>query len=138
MTLNFKVRKSPEFVFDCLSDPQKFVAVHPLIYKIELIEGTSYRVFERVKLGFITRSFTYKADIRSSDMMVHINAVVDRFTKVEMRFSIDASDEGAHVQEEIKIRSFLPIRGYMEGVFREQHATMFENIQSLQLYPISG
>lgn len=59
MTLEFKVNKSANAVFEYLSDMQKFVSVHPIIYKIDPLGEEKYLVFEKLKLLFIPWDFTY-------------------------------------------------------------------------------
>jgi len=42
MELSFKINKSADFIFDYLTDMQKFVSVHPVITKIDKTNNDSY------------------------------------------------------------------------------------------------
>ena len=59
MVLTYSINKPVEIVYDCLTDMQKFVSVHPIIYKIENKGENEYLVFETLKVLFIPVSFTY-------------------------------------------------------------------------------
>ena len=52
MKLSFKIHKNIDLVFDYLTDMQKFVSVHPVIFKIENTSAKSYLVHETLKFGF--------------------------------------------------------------------------------------
>ena len=67
MNLVHLVKKSPDFVFGYLTDMQKFVSVHPVIFKIENLKGREYLVYEKLKLGFIPYSFTYKVTVEGNE-----------------------------------------------------------------------
>ena len=131
MKLSFRIHKNLDFVFDYLTDMQKFVSVHPVISQIENIRNESYLVHETLKFGFILFSFTYPVTIKKSllNKTVTIRATVFRFTKIEMKFVLKADNDYTIIDEEILFKSPLPIKFIMEGIFKKQHNQLFKNIE---------
>ena len=131
MKLTFKTHKNIEVIFDYLTDMQKFVSVHPVIYKIDQLSENNYLVFETLKFGFIPFSFTYPVVILKNEIekSVIIKATVFRLTKIEMRFILKAENDVTDIHEEILIKSPLPVKFMMEGIFRKQHHQLFNNIE---------
>ena len=130
MKLNFKLNKSPDFVFDYLTDMQKFVLVHPVISKINDLGENNYKVFETLKFGFIPFSFIYPVIIASNfkDRSVVIKATVMKLTKIEMVFNIKVENGSTIVHERIHFESVLPIKSIMQSIFKKQHNLLFKNI----------
>lgn len=133
MTLHFTLHKPASVVFDYLSDMQKFVAVHPVIHRITLMDDGRYRVHETLKLGFIPYSFTYFATLESDREagQVRILATVQRITRIEMEFFIQEKEGVTQVTEHIAIHSPLPVHGLVRKVFSEQHLILFRNIEQM-------
>ena len=90
MKLLFRINKNIDFAFDYLTDMQKFVSVHPVIFQIDNIGNERYLVHEKLKFGFIPFSFTYPVTIEKNilDKKVTIRAIVFKFTKIEMKFNL--------------------------------------------------
>jgi carbon monoxide dehydrogenase subunit G len=133
MQLTFQVSKSPAFVHHCLTDPIRFVEMHPVITALEPSGGHNFIVFETLKVGFIPISFKYKATFHFQEgtNQVQIRAVVARFTRIDMRMELLGNDKGTRIEETIKIRSFLPIGPILRRVFRKQHTLLFQNIDAV-------
>ena len=130
MELSFKIDKSADFIFDYLTDMQKFVSVHPVITKIDKTNNDSYLVYETLKFGFIPFSFTYPVTIESnfSDKNVIIRATVMKLTKIEMTFVLKAGKDFTVIEETIQIKSPLPVKSTMQNIFKKQHGQLFKNI----------
>jgi carbon monoxide dehydrogenase subunit G len=135
MQLSFKVHKPAAFIFNYLTDMQLFVTVHPIIYRISSLGNNQYKVFEKIMLGPIPISFTYRASVLSNNIQntVTIVATVMRFTKIEMRFHIAEENGYCIVNETIDFKSLLPIRGLMQRIFKSHHTKLFDNINKLQI-----
>jgi len=133
MNLTFNVNQPIETVFEYLTDMQKFASVHPIISKIEQLEGTNYLVYETLKVGFIPFSFTYPVRIESNfeDKKICIKAVVMKLTKIDMNYSLHTENNITIINEIITFKSILPIRPIMEAIFRKQHKQLFENIETV-------
>jgi len=130
MELSFKINKSADFIFDYLTDMQKFVSVHPVITKIDKTNNDSYLVYETLKFGFIPFSFTYPVTIESnfSDKNVIIRATVMKLTKIEMTFVLKAGKDFTVIEETIQFKSPLPVKSSMQNIFKKQHGQLFKNI----------
>jgi len=130
MELSFKINKSADFIFDYLTDMQKFVSVHPVITKIDKTNNDSYLVYETLKFGFIPFSFTYPVTIESnfSDKNVIIRATVMKLTKIEMTFVLKAGKDFTVIEETIQFKSPLPVKSTMQNIFKKQHGQLFKNI----------
>lgn len=130
MELSFRLNKTADFIFDYLTDMQKFVSVHPVIFKIDKTGNDRYLVYEKLKFGFILFSFTYPATIEKNniDKVVIIRATVMKFTKIIMKFVLITENDQTIIEENIKFKSPLPIKFIMQSVFRKQHCQLFKNI----------
>jgi len=133
MVLTYTLNKSPDFIFDYLTDMDKFASIHPVITRIDSLGDSRYLVHETMKLGFIPYSFTYPVSIANDarEHKVTIRATVMKMTHIEMDYVIRAQGEGSIVEETITFRSILPIKGMMEKLFREQHALLFRNMNNV-------
>jgi carbon monoxide dehydrogenase subunit G len=133
MELRFELNKPAFVVYDHLSDMQKFVTVHPIIYKIESIGGNEYLVYERLKLLFVPARFTYKVilDADSTNKTVSYKARINAITSIEMHFRIDESEKGCKVSEVVSFNTFLPVKTILRSIFRTQHHQLFKNINNL-------
>ena len=131
MLLTFKVHKPIDLIFSYLTDMQKFVSVHPVITQIDNLGGNHYLVHETLKLGFVPISFTYpvKIDSNFEDKTVIIQAIVMKFTKMKMTFSLNMKDGFSEIEETIAITSPFPIKNIMQNIFRKQHTQLFKNME---------
>jgi carbon monoxide dehydrogenase subunit G len=131
MKLSFRIKKNLDLIFDCLTDMQKFVLVHPVITQIDHIGKEHYLVHETLNLGFIPFSFTYPVTIEKniSDKTVVIRATVFKLTKIEMKFILKADLEYTMIEEEINFNSILPVKFFMQSIFKKQHYQLFKNIE---------
>lgn len=133
MQLTFELQQPIEFVFDYLTDMQKFVSVHPVISKIEPIGGNRYLVHETLKLGPIPVSFTYTVTVDSNvrDKTIVIRARVMKLTKIDMHYTLHQQPGYVRVEETLNFHSYFPIRAMMQNIFRKQHKVLFENLNKI-------
>lgn len=131
MNVDYTIKKSPDFIFDYLTDMQKFVSVHPVIYKIDTLGGNKYLVFEQLKIGFIPYSFTYVVTIESNlnNKTITMNAIVMNMVKIKMEYRIESINEYSIVHEAIQFKTWLPVKSFMNQIFKAQHKQLFLNIE---------
>ncbi len=125
----FKIFTDIAIIKQHLTDVDKFVSVHPLIYKMTDLGHGKYKVHEKIKIGFIHYRFTYKATISQRDNIVNIDASIMGLTKLSMQFMLQKEDEGTLVHETLSIKSVLPIKDFMKKLIQEQHQVLFKNIE---------
>ena len=133
MKLNYRIKKSPEFIFDYLANSTKYVSIHPLIRKMESRGAHQYLVFETLKWGFLHYSFTYPATIESdvTNTTVAMSATVMKVVKVEMVFKIKGYYGYSDIEETIHFDTLLPIKSILCKIFKAQHTQLFKNIEAL-------
>ena len=131
MKLTFKIKKSSDYIFDYLTNMQKFVTVHPVITKIQKNIDNSYLVYETLKIGFIPFSITYTVTIESmpANNTVIMRATVMKLTKIEMKFVMKQDNGFTIVEENILFKSPLPVKSFMQNIFKKQHEQLFKNIE---------
>jgi hypothetical protein len=131
MILTFTLKKKLDHTFAYLSDMQKFVLVHPIIFQIDEIRKGYYLIHETLKLGFLPLTFTYPVTIEQNRLanIIVFKALVLKFTKIEMTFTLQENLDFTVVEEEIQIKSPFPIRFFMERIFKAQHSLLFKNIE---------
>ena len=132
MKLTFKVQKKAEYIFEYLSDMQKFVSVHPVISKAEKTGINSYLIHETLKFAFIPFSFTYPVKIQSDPetQTAIYKGVVFKLIQFELNFILKGDKDFTTVQENITFKSLLPIKSLLKKVFKKQHILLFKNIES--------
>ena len=131
MELSFRLKKKSDFIFDYLTDMQKFVSVHPVISKIDNTGNESYLVHETLKMGLISFSFTYPVAIEKNhiEKVVIIRATVMKLTKIEMKFVLKTDNDYTLIEENIQFNSPLPVKFIMQSIFKKQHNQLFKNIE---------
>ena len=135
MTLIFTLKETPEFVFQHLGDMNLFVRYHPVIYKIEATGSNSWRVFEKLNLGFFTWSFTYPATVEADEKTssISMKANVLSLVHVHIFFQISSENGITKVGDEITFRSVLPIQFLLQSIFRKQHTQLFANLDKVEI-----
>jgi len=133
MKIDYRIDQPAEVVFDYLTDMQKFVTVHPIIYRIDDLGENKYLVFEKLNFGFIPYSFTYYASVRADhdNSIVTITATVMKIVKIEMIYTIRSEGNKTLLNEVINFSSVLPVKPVMKKIFREQHEQLFKNIENV-------
>ncbi|MFM9985983.1 MAG: SRPBCC family protein [Flavobacteriales bacterium] len=131
MQFTYRVKKSPEFVFNCLTDVGLFVKYHPVISAMHFQSGNAYIVHEMLKLGLVPISFKYLATIESvpEKNLIRMQAKVAKFTHIEMVFELYPDDDGTRITETVSVRTPLPIVGSLHRIFKKQHTKLFENME---------
>ncbi len=131
MQLSFRLKKKPEFIFDYLTDMQKFVSIHPVIFQIDKISENNYLVHETLKFMFIPFSFTYPIIIEKNiiDKVIIMHATVFKLTKIEIKFSLKQDNDYTIVGENIQFKSFLPILFMLKSIFKKHHNQLFKNLE---------
>ncbi len=130
MNLIFKVNAKIDVVFDYLTDMQKFVAIHPVITKINSLGNNNYLVHETLKIGFIPISFTYPVNIVQNKIAknVIIKATVMKVNKIEMIFNLHTKNQSTIIEEFITFKTFFAIKPIMQSIFKKQHLQLFKNL----------
>ena len=107
MTFNFQSSKSPDIIYDHLTDMQKFVSVHPVIFRIDPKGGNKFLVHEKLKLGFIPFSFTYPVTVDGDRDrgLVTIKATVFKLTKITLDYKISSSGALTMIEEEVTFKT---------------------------------
>ena len=134
MNLSFKVKKSSGHIFRFLSDPKLFVAVHPVITRMQPNADGSYKVYETLRFGPIQHSFTYQATIRAmqAENTVIIQATVIKLIRVKIIMRLKKMQVGTLVEEEMEFKNAFLFRPVLQRIFREQHSLLFKNIEAVE------
>jgi carbon monoxide dehydrogenase subunit G len=133
MKLTFLTSKSLDQTFDYLTDMQKFAAIHPVISKIIDKGEQHYLVYETLSFAGIPFSFTYPVFVSSDhkNNTVTFKATVFKFTKIEMYFLLRTENNNTIIEEEILIKTVLPIKFLMQHIFKTQHSQLFKNLEAI-------
>lgn len=128
MILEHTVNKPCAEVYKYLTDMQKFVAVHPVIFRMDKISDNEYQVFE--KLNFIPFPFKYRAVVEGNQAgdKVFIKATVMKIVHIRMTFDLLENGGITNVKELVDFKSFLPVHLVMRSIFKTQHTLLFSNI----------
>jgi carbon monoxide dehydrogenase subunit G len=135
MELQFSINKPAEFVFEHLRDMQKFVSVHPIIYKAEPLGENRYKIYEKLPLLLIPMDVTYIVLLEEDRkiMRVKYSTTVKKLVHINMHFDISGDSKSCVVNEVVNFDSFLPVKQVMKSIFRKQHQLLFLNIDKANL-----
>jgi carbon monoxide dehydrogenase subunit G len=131
MQLRYKVTKKANVVFEYLTDMQKFVAVHPVIFKIDKIKENSFLAHEKLSFGIVNIKFNYPFTIEKNkaDNEIIMRATVMKLIQIEIRFNLIEAEEYTTIEEKIIFKSIFPIKFMVQSIFFEQHKLLFKNIE---------
>jgi carbon monoxide dehydrogenase subunit G len=131
MVIEQSINRNADHVFEYLSDMQKFVSVHPIIYRIDDLGKGHYKVFEKLKVLFIPFRFTYPVTIEKNipERRVTIRAQVKKIIRIQMELSLVETAGKTRISETVTFRSALPVHFIMNRIFRQQHKQLFLNIE---------
>ncbi len=132
MHLQFILNKPIEEVFQCLTNADNFVKVHPIIYSMKPIPDGGFLVFEKLKIAFINIDFTYPCTIESNsnDKTITMKAVVKKMVHIQINFKLSTQNGQTIVDEFITFKSLLPVAYVMSKIFKTQHQQLFSNIEN--------
>lgn len=134
MILRFNVGQNLATVFQHISEPEKFVSVHPLIFKMDVIDAFRYKVHEKVRIGWIPIRFTYNVEIENNGTNeVIMRAVIFKITRLNLHFKLTEEGEVTCISEDAKVTAPFPVKYIMYKILARQHQLMFSNIEKLNL-----
>jgi hypothetical protein len=114
---------------------QKFVSVHPIIYKAEPLGENRYKIYEKLPLLLIPMDVTYIVLLEEDRkiMRVKYSTTVKKLVHINMHFDISGDSKSCVVNEVVNFDSFLPVKQVMKSIFRKQHQLLFLNIDKANL-----
>ena len=120
-------------VYNCLANAEKFVRIHPLIYKAEPLGGNAYLLYERIAIGPVSVPFTYPARFTGSAscQSVTMQATIFKLVRVELLFEIGEANGQTVVEETVWFHSVLPLAWAIKPIFRQQHKAMFAKLEMI-------
>jgi len=132
LVLNYEILKPINEVYYYLSDMDKYVLVHPIIYKIDKISENYYSIFETLKIGLFRIKVKYPAQIYCDfkAKKIKMTAQVLKMIKIEIVFNLKTSGTKTSIEETITFNSFIPIGIFLASIFKNQHQILFRNIEN--------
>jgi carbon monoxide dehydrogenase subunit G len=129
--LTFKIKRDVSTIMDHLTNAEKFVSVHPLIYKMKRLGENKYKVYEKIDVGNIPYRFTYKAFITQNKDSVQIDASVMGITNISVHFTFLEEGDFTLITEKLVVKSILPVKHFLHKLFEKQHQIMFNTIEKV-------
>ncbi|MBC7447850.1 MAG: hypothetical protein H7330_07300 [Hymenobacteraceae bacterium] len=129
MELTYDIPRHVEFVFRHLADMEHFVAVHPVIYRVEALGGDRYVMHEKLPF-WLAPAFRYPATVEPDPAAgrIRMRASVLRLVHFTLDFQLSAVGPHTRVDETIEIRSVLPVKRLMKYILQRLHGQLFHNI----------
>jgi hypothetical protein len=130
MKLIFRLNQPADIVFKYLADAGKYISVHPVITNMELRQGGDYKVYEKLKFGFIVYSFTYTATIKPypDENKIMMLAQVNKKVTVVITYSISRDGGTTIVEDNVNIQSSWALSILIKPIFKKQHQKLFWNM----------
>ncbi len=119
-------------MYPFLSDMQRFVEVHPVVYKIDKLKESEYLFYEKIKFGFIPYAFKYKVSLkkRIPDQFVEMESQVQKGVHLTLKFSFKSSGGFTQVEEEVVINSNFLVKIIFQTIITKAHKKLFQNIEN--------
>jgi len=91
-------------------------------------------VYETLKFAYLPFSFTYPVTVEQSieESTVIITATAFKLTRITMTFKLKKNNDFTIVEENLQIKSPLPLKNIMQGILKRQHKKLFKNIELRQ------
>jgi len=125
------INKPVDTVFSFLSEMDKFVSVHPIIYKIDKIEENHFLIHEKLKIFVFSIGFTYPTLViaNKKDKTIQFKARINAFLNIDIFFNLTEAGNQTKLVETVVFKSILPIKSILSRIFIKQHKQLFLNIQ---------
>lgn len=129
-TLAELIPASPDEVRAHYVDLGNLARVHPLIESVTQIAPDTYRIKDRVPLGFLTLPVTYTAIMRVPEQGPVISEAI-QFPGVRLRATVifDAADGGTRLTERLAISAPRPLLGVTVRRAVAAHTEMLAGIR---------
>ena len=131
MKLEHHISKPSIQAFEYLADVEKFVQIHPIIYKAKPLGNNEFLFFEKLSVLFFPVTVSYKATIVSNrdKKTVIMGASVMGILKINIVFEIAEISHGCKIVETVNFETRLPIIPVVEKIFKKQHLALFANME---------
>jgi carbon monoxide dehydrogenase subunit G len=132
MILTYSLNKPAEEIYPYLSDMQKFVEVHPVIYKAEQLGEAEYLCYEKIRFVFIPFDFSYKVNLRNLSLnnYVEMDSNIQKGVYLQLQFNLLSNNDQTEIKETINIKANFFVRMIFQNTIRKVHKKLFINIQN--------
>ncbi len=119
-----------EKIFPFFSDMDKFVGVHPVIYKCTCLGGNEYRLFERLSLAFFKISFSYLVTLEKSviNQQVVMYSKIRRGATLRLTFDFTEAKNTTRITETVDFDGPPGISTLFIKFLTRMHNNLIENL----------
>lgn len=132
MTLQYKISKPVNVIYDELSNMINFVNVHPVVYKVDRVGENEYTFYEKITVLFIPFRFNYKVNVDAleKNRMITMSSVVRKGVLLKLEFILEPQKNHTEVIERVSIKANVFVRLIFENVLTRVHKKLFFNIEN--------
>ena len=131
ITLIHHIPANIDKVFPFFNDIDRFVAVHPVIYKAEATGTNQYRLFEKLDLKFCKVSFSYMVSIETSvpGKQVIMFARIRKGVTLRLQFDFIADNNTTHIHETVTFNAPAVICPIFLKFLTRQHQLLVAKVR---------
>ena len=128
--LDHHIPRPVDEVYPYLSDIERFVSMHPVIYKCEHKGGTDHVLYERLRVLGIGISFSYPVCIQESIPNERVVMFSEFIKGVNLRlvFDLTCNGETTTIKETILFKGPFFVRPMFMRLLARMHSEMMTNI----------
>lgn len=132
MILNYNISKPAEAIYGTLAQMDKFVGVHPVVYKVDCVGENEYIFYEKINVLFISFDFNYKVNVSAleNNKNITMSSVVRKGVLLKLEFMLVPHENYTEVIEKVSIKANVFVRMIFENVLRRVHKKLFLNIEN--------
>ena len=132
ITLIHHVAAKVEKIFPFFNEMDRFIAVHPVIYKSEMIEPGQYRLYEKLDLKLFKVSFSYTVRIEKSvaDQQVIMFSEIRKGVELRLKFDFQAKEGTTQIHETVTFNAPAIICPLFLKFLTKQHKLLITNVAS--------
>ncbi len=121
-------------VYPYFSDIHKFISIHPVIYKCDMLAEHSYLLYERLKIAGLGISFSYKVEIESlvPDQQVVMFSEIRKGATLKLVFDFSGSNGKTMLTETVTFNGPAIIKPFFVPFLAKTHMRMIRNLNDLK------
>jgi hypothetical protein len=118
--------------YNYFSDIDKFVSIHPVIYKCAPIEENAYLLYERLKFAGLGISFSYKVvfESRTPHLQVIMFSEIRKGARLKLIFDFRSNNDQTILTETLWFDGYAVIKPFFIPFLAKTHIEMIKNLNT--------
>jgi hypothetical protein len=117
-------------VYPYFSDINKFVSIHPVIYKCDPVSIKEYKLYEKLSLGLFKVSFSYIVIMETTahNVKVVMFSIIRKGVTLRLTFDFTTTPGGTEIIETVEFSGPFGIGGFFLNFLTKVHRKIVDNL----------